>query len=337
MKRWNVAITGFGAIGKSVAALLDQRRAHYQARYGADVRLVGVCGSRAGCFAPSGLVAWSEAQPWASQDGLTGPAFLDTVQPDVLIESGPTDYLTGGAGERYIRQALTSGIDVIAISKGALVRDYRGLRQLAETHGARLKISGATSAALPTIDLLQYNLTGCTVERVEGIVTETTNFILSRMMDGERFEDALASAQQHGIAEPDPRFDIEGWDSAIKITILANAAFDADVRLESVVREGIAAVTPAQIADWRARGLVPKLVACIDRMGDHYHASVRLKTYDSQDPFSQVRAGMKAIRVHTDAMGETLVISKNGPTGTAAAALKDLEHLLMQDQRTDAC
>jgi homoserine dehydrogenase len=330
MKRWHVAISGFGAIGKSVANLLAQRHSHFLTRYNADVRLVGVCGSRAGAFDADGLGTWSAEHPWPMEARLTGADFLSTVQPHILIESGPTDYRTGGSGERYIRQALAAGIHVVALSKGALVRDFRGLRDLADRHQAKLKFSGATSASLPTIDLLTYNLAGCRIDHVEGIVTETTNFILSRMMHGDTFDAALATAQQQGSAEPDPRLDIEGWDSAIKITILANAAFDANVRLDDVVREGIADITPEQISAWRAQGRVPKLVACIDRDGDRYRASVRLRTYDALDPFSQVDAGMKAIRVRTDAMGDTLIIAKNGPMGTPAAALKDLEHILMQ-------
>lgn len=330
MKRWNLAISGFGTVGKSIANLLAQRHSSFSARYDADVRLVAVCGSRAGAFDAEGLGNWSAERPWPMQDGLTGAGFLASVQPHILIESGPTDFKTGGAGEQYIRQALASGIHVIAISKGALVRDFRGLRHLADAHHAKLKFSGATSAALPTIDLLAYNLAGCRIDRVEGIITETTNFMLSRMMDGDAFDVALATAQQHGIAEPDPRFDTEGWDSAIKITILANAAFDANLQLDDVPREGIADITPDNIAAWRAQGRVPKLVACIDRDGDVYRASVCLRTYDARDPFSQVSAGMKAIRVCTDAMGDTLVMSRNGPMGTAAAALKDLEHILMQ-------
>lgn len=332
MKRWNIAISGFGSIGKAVAQIVGQRQPRYQARYGADVRVVAVCGSRAGLIDHAGLHLGVEG-PGPLQAGLTGDGFLAQAQADVLIEAGPTDYRTGGAGYRYIREALGSGMHAIAISKGALVFDYRGLDELARSKGVQLKISGATSAALPTIDLLQYNLAGCRILEVEGIVTATTNYVLSRMMDGCALATAVAEAQQLGMAEPDPRFDVEGWDTACKINILANAGFGADLKLDAIARDGIEQISAADIRQWQAQGVVPKLVGRIQNSADGLHASVELKTYPLDHPFAQVSAKMKAIRVSTDLMGEIMAIGVTSPTATAAAALKDFEHLLMAASR----
>lgn len=332
MQRWNIAITGFGAIGKAVAQMLHQRGQRYKALYDADVRIVAVCGSRAGLVDHDGLplddVTALELQP-----GLTGDGFLQLARADVVIEAGPTDYRTGGAGYHYIREALSAGSHAIAISKGALVFDYAGLAELARTSGAQLKISGATSAALPTIDLLQYNLAGCRILEVEGIVTATSNFVLSKMMDGVSYTDAVSEAQQLGMAEPDPRFDLEGWDTACKINILANAGFGANLKLDDIPRDGIDQISPADIQNWKVAGVVPKLVGRIDNSGSAVTASVELKTYPLDHPFAQVSAKMKAIRVSTDVMGEISAIGLTSPLATAAAALKDFEHLLMAAQR----
>lgn len=332
MKRWNIAITGFGGIGKAVAQIVGQRQQRYQDLYGADVRVVAVCGSRAGLIDHDGLHLGVEG-PGLLQAGLTGDGFLQQAQADVLIEAGPTDYQTGGAGYQYIREALGRGMHAIAISKGALVFDYRGLDALANAKGVRLKISGATSAALPTIDLLQYNLAGCQILEIEGIVTATSNYVLSRMMDGSSFAAAVAEAQQLGMAEPDPRFDIEGWDTACKINILANAGFGADLKLQDIPRDGIEGISAADITQWQAQGVVPKLVGRIHNSADGLRASVELKTYPLDHPFAQVSAKMKAIRVKTDLMGEIMAIGVTSPTATAAAALKDFEHLLMAASR----
>lgn len=332
MQRWNIAITGFGAIGKAVAQMLDQRQQRYKTLYGADVRVVAVCGSRAGLIDHAGLPL-AHAAALTLQPGLTGDGFLQRAQADVVIEAGPTDYETGGSGYRYIREALSAGAHAIAISKGALVFDYAGLAALARLNGVQLKISGATSAALPTIDLLQYNLAGCEILHVEGILTATSNFVLSHLMDGVNYADAVAHAQQLGMAEPDPRFDLEGWDTACKISILANAGFGANLRLQDIPRDGIDQLSPADIQRWKAAGVVPKLVGCIDNSGSSVRASVQLKTYAQDHPFAQVGAKMKAIRVTTDVMGELCVTGVTSPLATAAAALKDVEHLLMGTTR----
>ncbi len=328
MQRWNIAITGFGSIGKAVAGIIPEREQHYKTRYAADVRIVGVCGSQAGLIDPAGL-PWTQGAELSLQPGVTGPGFVERAQADVLIEAGPTDFKTGGSGYLYIREALSRGTHAITISKGALVFDYAGLAELARLNGVKLKISGATSAALPTIDLLQYNLAGCQILEVEGILTGTTNFVLSKMMGGMSFAAAVAEAQRLGIAEPDPRFDAEGWDTACKVNILANAAFGANLKLQDIPRDGIEHITQADIDRWHADGLTPKLVGRIHNDAGNVRASVELKTYPLDHPFAQVTAKMKAIRVTTDMMGEITAIGVTSPTATAAAAMKDFEHLLM--------
>lgn len=330
MERWNIAITGFGTIGQAVAGLLWQRQAHYAKRYGADVRLTAVCSSRAGLYAPDGLPGPHAPARHELQAGLTGVAFIEATNAAVLIDAGPTDYDTGGAAYEYIRSALAHGMHAIAISKGALIFDLRGLRALAATHGVALKFSGATAAALPTLDLLEHNLAGCRVLKIEGILTATTNFVLSRMMDGIALQDCVAEAQRLGMAEPDPRFDMEGWDTACKIMLLANAALDADFTLNAIEREGIDAISRSDIDSWAAAGVVPKLVGEIVVGENGVSAGVRLRTYPRDHPFAQVGAKMKAIKVDTDSMGEVIVICKTSPLATAAAALKDFEHILMK-------
>ncbi|WP_369063476.1 homoserine dehydrogenase [Burkholderia gladioli] len=332
MSRCHVAISGFGQIGRAVAELLAGRRAHYRERYGVEVRLVGISRSRGARVDREGL-----RDPLAADApldaSLTGEAFVSAARPDVLIEAGPTDYLSGGAALGYLRAALAAGAHGIAISKGALVLDYPGLRALADANGVELKISGATSAALPTIDLLDYNAAGCEVRVMEGIFTATTNYVLDRMMAGIAFADALAEAQRAGMAEPDPRFDVEGWDTACKVCILANAGFGARLALDEVAREGIVPIEAGQLARWRADGLVPKLVGRIERRAGgegRVEASVRLATYEAAHPFAGIGAGMKAVRIETDAMGELVAIGRTSPLATAAAALKDFEHLLMR-------
>ncbi|WP_341957945.1 homoserine dehydrogenase [Pseudomonas sp. RC10] len=331
MRRWNIAITGFGAIGKAVAQMIHQRNQRYKTLYDADVRIVAVCGSRAGLINHEGLPL-DDLATLALQPGLTGDGFLQRAGADVVIEAGPTDYQTGGSGYRYLREALIAGSHAISISKGALVFDFPGLAELARANGAQLKISGATSAALPTIDLLQYNLVGCRILEIEGIVTATSNFVLSKLMHGVSYADAVVQAQQLGMAEPDPRFDLEGWDTACKINILANAGFGASLKLHDIPREGIDQITPSDIQRWKVAGVVPKLVGRIDNTGPSVTASVELRTYPLDHPFAQVSARMKAIRVSTDVMGEISAIGLTSPSATAAAALKDFEHLLMAAQ-----
>lgn len=328
MQTLKVAIAGFGGVGRATADLLLSRRERYRQVYGVDVRLVAVCGSRAGLADANGLQA---NQLDALQAGLSGADFVIASGADVLIEAGPSDFRSGEPGLAYLRTALSAGQDCIVISKGALVHSGRQLRELAQASGAMLKLSGAAAAALPTLDLLEHSLAGCKVFAIEGILNATTNYLLDAMStQGLGFDAALREAQAGGFAEADPRNDTEGWDTACKLLLLANFGLGADLTMDDLVVEGIQSVTAERIEAWREKGLVPKLVGSLTRADGAIRASVGIKTYPLSDPFAHVSGKSKAIRISSDAMGETLAIGCGvEPIATAAAALKDLEHILM--------
>ena len=329
MKTLNIAITGFGNVGQHIARLLWQRQAAYRERYATDVRLVGVCRSRSGLLGTQGLnesdVLGAEFVP-----DLSGEAFLQGLQADVLIDAGPSDFETGGMGLVYMRHALNTGMHVIAVSKGALALHGPELLQTATAHGVQVWVSGATAAALPTVDFVQRQLAGCEVLEIEGIFTGTANFILNQMVHaGMGFDEALQQAQAAGIAEADSRFDTEGWDTAAKITIIANTLFGTALNVHSLPRQGITDLQAADIAAWQARGLMPRLIGYVRLDNGQVNAGVAVRAVDAQHVFYRVNGKNKAMRAVTAEMGELCVQGgASSPQATAAAALKDLENLL---------
>jgi len=327
VRRINVAIAGIGGVGRRVAELLYSRQERYARVHGVDVRLVAACGSRAGIACPNGL---RESDLAELIPGQCGPDFLLNAYPDVLIEAGPTDILTGQPGADYIGRALDHGVHAIVISKGALVVYGQSLRARAAENRAMLKVSGATAAALPTIDLLEHGLMGCEIHSIEGILNATTNYLLSAMAeDGVSLDSALKEAQERGMAESDPRKDIEGWDTAAKLLILANFGLGADLSLKNIAVEGIERLSTQTIDEWRNQGQVPKLIGRVTLGDGGCRGSVRVEPVPADDVFALVTGKTKALRVHTDVMGDIISIGYgSGPTATAAAALKDLEHIL---------
>ncbi|SFA73131.1 homoserine dehydrogenase [Rhizobium sp. NFR07] len=327
MKTYKIAIAGFGGVGRATAGLLLSRRERYRQVYDADARLVAVCGSRSGLADANGL---EEEQLSNLEDGLSGVAFIEESGADILIEAGPSNFRSGEPGLAYLRAALSAGRDTIVISKGALVHSGRQLRELARASGAMLKLSGAAAAALPTIDLVEHSLKGCEVLKIEGILNATTNYLLDAMTTrGIGFEAALREAQEGGFAEADPRNDTEGWDTACKLLILANFGLGANLTMDDLIVEGIQSITRERVEAWRNEGFVPKLVGSLTNVNGAFRAQVGIKTYPLADPFANIRGKDKAIRITTDAMGETIAIgSGKEPLATAAAALKDLEHIL---------
>lgn len=330
MKRVNVAICGFGRIGQQIAELLLNRSAYYKQKYQIDVRLVGVCKSSSGLIDQEGLQAVKWLDKTQYQAGLTEQKFLEQVQADVIIETGPSDYVTGGKGLFYLNYALTHSMNAIAVSKGALVVEGKKLINLAHQHKKKLFFSGATAAALPTVDLFEYNLAGCQILEIEGVFTGTTNFILNDMLQHEcAFAESLEKAQAKGIAEPDSSFDVDGWDTAAKITILANTVFGADVKIQDIPKQRISHVTADHIDDWKKENVVPRLVGFIHIKNQQIQTGVELRLVPANHPFAHLQGSNKCIRVLTQEMGELVVSGgASAPLATAAAALKDFELML---------
>ncbi|MFN3880916.1 MAG: hypothetical protein ACK4L8_05770 [Nitrincola lacisaponensis] len=325
-----VAISGLGSVGQQLAKLLVSRHHYYLDKYQYDVRIVGVCSSKSGIIAEQGLSLEAVLDKSQHTSGLTGTLFINTVPADILIEAGPTELHSGEPGLSYIRMALSRRMQVVCLSKGALVHDVAGLMQLAKQHATSMLFSGATASALPTMDLLQVSLAGCRIKQVKAILTGTTNMILSEMMDtGCRFDEALHKAQLLGIAEPDPSLDTQGWDTANKITIIANAVFAAKVKVTEIKRDCIEHITPEHIGKWKLANLTPRLIGIINNDGAQCEVAVKLELFPQHHPFATVHGRTKAIYVDTAEMGEMFVIGgASNLQATAAAALKDLELIM---------
>ncbi|MBN6515464.1 homoserine dehydrogenase [Acinetobacter pittii] len=330
MKRVNVAICGFGRIGQQIAELLLNRSTYYKQKYQIDARLVGVCNSSSGLIDQEGLQAAKWLDKTQYQAGLNEQKFLEQVQADVIIETGPSDYVTGGKGLFYLNYALTHSMNAIAVSKGALVVDGKKLVNLAHQHNKKLFFSGATAAALPTVDLFEYNLAGCQILEIEGVFTGTTNFILNDMLQHEcAFTESLEKAQAKGIAEPDSSFDVDGLDTAAKITILANTVLGADVKIQDIPRQGISHVTAEHIRGWKKENVIPRLVGFIHIKNQQIQTGVELRLVPANHAFAHLQGSNKCIRVLTQEMGEFVVSGgASAPLATAAAALKDFELML---------
>ena len=187
-----------------------------------------------------------------------------------------------------------------------------------------LKISGATAAALPTLDVALYSLAGTEIYRIEGILNGTTNYILTRMREGMDYKQALEEAQSKGIAEPDPSLDVEGWDTASKILLITNTVMDIDLTLKDVKVEGITAVPIHLLDEGREEDKALKLLGEFSREED-FKLEVSPKLIDRSHPLFGVDGANKGITFTTDTMHSVTVTGgKSDPRGAGAALLKDI-------------
>jgi homoserine dehydrogenase len=333
MKKVPLVLTGYGNVGRSFVRLLLDKRQDCARRYGLDLDLTAVL-RRGGGWLAEGCDDFEAlaADPSAPLDshsgwtpGLTLEEALSRTTPGVLVECTPSNWRTGEPQLAFFHLALDGGWHIAAASKGALVVDFKNLRAKAKANGLALKFSGATAAALPTLDVGTISLAGADILRIDGILTGTTNYILGRLEQGMSFAAALAEAQSKGIAEPDPSMDIDGWDTACKLLLIANSAAGLDLTLADIKVEGIRGITAADLAKVRAEGKVLKLLGRLIWNDGRYTAEVKPVPVEASHPLYRLSGTSKGIAFLTDTMGTVAVTDgKSDPRGTAAAVLKDI-------------
>jgi homoserine dehydrogenase len=251
---------------------------------------------------------------------------LQELDYDVLVELSTLNITEKGEPAiGHVRAALERGKDAVTANKGPAAFAYRALHSLARQNKVSFLFESAVMDGAPVFSLQRHSLHGCRVTAISGILNTTTNFVISRLELGESMDRAIKTAQELGFAEADPALDIEGWDAAAKIAILANVFLDADITPLQVERRGIAGLNPASVAKAIASGLRWKLICRAELENGSVRAKVGLEEIPQGHFFATVSGKGAALRLETDMMGPVWIVQENpGLNDTAAGVLQDL-------------
>jgi homoserine dehydrogenase len=275
--------------------------------------------------------------------GLSAPAMVAQVEADVLLEASAVNLKTGQPGLDCVRTAIRRGMGIVLANKGPLVHAFAGLTAAAEAAGVGLAYSATVCGALPVVNVGRRDLVACEIRSIRGIFNSTSNSILAAMARGGGYAEALHQAQLDGIAEADPSLDVEGWDTANKLVIVANSILRQPATLADVQPViGITGITAEQIREGAAHGKVVKLVARAERNGGsvvrpatagegdpsglaEYKLSVQPEWLPADDFLASVNGWEMGIIFDTDIMGlQQLKVDERGPVPTAGAMLRDV-------------
>jgi homoserine dehydrogenase len=204
------------------------------------------------------------------------------------------------------------------------------LQGQASRRGVRLGISGATAAALPALDMALVSLAGTRIRSFTGILNGTSNYILTRMRDGLDYQSALEEARGRGIAEPDPSHDVEGWDTAFKVLLIASSVAARDFRLDEVEVQGISGLSADLLRETAEPDKSLKLIGGMEHLSDEdYRLEVKPQILRRDHPLFGVDGTEKGISFETDTLGRLTVIGgRSDPRGAAAALLKDILNIV---------
>ncbi len=306
-----VAMLGCGTVGAQVVRLLHEQAGDLAARVGGEIELAGIAVRRPNRHpeVPAHLLT-------------TDAAALVASDVDVVVE------VIGGIepARTLLTDALRAGKSVVTANKALLAEHAADLFAAAGSSGADLYFEAAVAGAIPLLRPLRESLAGDRITRVMGIVNGTTNYILSAMdSSGAGYAETLDEASRLGYAEADPTADVDGYDAASKAAILASIAFHTRVTAADVYREGITAVTPADIAAARTLGRTIKLLAICERTDSGVAVRVHPAMIPRTHPLAGVGGAFNAVFVEADAAGSLMFYGQGaGGAPTASAVLGDL-------------
>jgi len=310
----NIGLLGLGAVGGGTYRTLTENAENIARKVGAPIRVKRI----------------AVAHPDRPRDiplergVLTGDPYEVLNDPEIQVVCE----LIGGVqpAYTYIQQALTQGKLVVTANKELLAKHGADVLAEARERGLDLRFEAAVAGGIPIIGPLMTSLAGNRIDRIEGIVNGTTNYILTRMAAERRdFAEVLAEAQRLGYAEADPTSDVDGWDAAYKMSILAAVGMHVDVRVEDVCPVGISKITERDFDFARELGYTIKLLGIAKRNNGRVEVRVHPAMLPEGHPLASVDDVFNAVLVSGSSVGDVMFYGRGaGPMPTGSAVVGDI-------------
>lgn len=309
-----VGLMGFGTVGTGVVRLIQAHQEDLINQTGLGIEVAKI------------LVKNKE-----KPRSLGGLDHLVTVNPQDLLDNPQVDVIVEVIGgihpaKDYILAALDRGKHVVTANKDLMALHGAEILAKAQEKGCDVFYEASVAGGIPILRALVEGFASDRITKMMGIVNGTTNYILTKMsQEGADYADVLKEAQALGYAEADPTSDVEGFDAARKMAILATLGFHVPMRLEDVEVKGISKVSKEDIAYGNKLGYVVKLIGLAQRDDEKIEVSVQPTMVHKSHPLASVNGVFNAVYVHGEAVGETMFYGPGaGELPTATAVVSDL-------------
>jgi len=317
MERVYIGLIGFGTVGTGVVKILQEKAKLLEERLGFSLILKKI----------------ADLDITRDRGIKVSPAILTTNVTEVIEdpEISIIVELIGGLepARTFILQAMAKGKHVVTANKALLAVHGLEIFKAADEYGVDLGFEGSVGGGIPIIRALKEGLVANKIQVIFGILNGTSNYILSEMTGRNlKFEEVLKKAQELGYAEADPTLDIQGIDTAHKLSILISLAYGVQVKLEDIYTEGITSIAPMDVEYAKELGYHIKLLAIAKSDGGPIEARVHPTLLPADHLLSTVSGPYNAIFVKGDAVGSTLFYGPGaGMMPTASAVVSDLVDL----------
>lgn len=336
MKKYKLAVIGFGNVGQGLTQVINEKHKLLAEQFDIELSIVAVCDSFKGSVAdPEGLDPkrlLSDIKAFGHLKNTAAPIkgwnALETINnsgADILIELAFTDLNTAEPALTHIKEALMKGMHVSMTNKGPVTLHLPELQKLAMSNNVQLGIEGTVMSGTPALHLGKNMLVAAGITKIQGILNGTTNYMLEEMASGADYESALQRAQQKGYAEAEPSGDVDGHDAAAKVVILGNYLMGLDMTLNDVERIGITKITENDISYASKIDKQWKLIASVEKTDTGFLASVKPQLLSNEHPLAAIKGATNAITYATELLGDVTLIGPGaGIVETGYAVIEDI-------------
>jgi homoserine dehydrogenase len=327
-----IILVGYGVVGKGVTTILARRYIEKVKDYGFNPKIVAIADIDGAVINPRGLSPEKleaikqrgypiSSDPEFGRPGVSALDVIESVEAEVVVEVTPVNIKNGEPALSHIIKAFKTGKHVVTTNKGPLALAMPALTELADYNNVYLRFSGTVGGGTPMLEFAKRCLAGDKILSIRGILNGTTNYILTEMSQNRVvFQEALKSAQKLGYAEREPSMDIDGFDTACKVVILANWILNKKITLKDVDRTGIRDVSLDTLDEASKSGNTIKLIGSIDG-----NTSIVKPTEIAKNNPLCVSGVLNAITYTTQYAGEETLVGRGaGGVETASAVLRDL-------------
>ncbi|EMI65595.1 homoserine dehydrogenase [Leptospira noguchii] len=316
MERIRIGLIGAGTVGSGVIEILKKESKKYLEKFGIELILSSVC-----TRTPEKIRTELQSFPNCKLES-DYQKLITNPEIDMILE------LVGGTDIAYsiVKDALKYGKTVVTANKALLSQKGDELFSFAQERGLEIGMEASVAGAIPVIRSIKSGLGSDSFLSLYGILNGTTNFILSKMeSENLDYSEALRIAQDLGFAEKDPTFDVEGIDTAHKISILGSLAFSEKIPLQSVQIEGITKISGLDIRFASELGYRIKLLGLVRKLSHKIEARVQPVMIPIKHPFANIMNEMNAVYYQTAYAGPGMFVGKGaGSLPTASSVVSDI-------------
>ncbi|MHA2036652.1 MAG: homoserine dehydrogenase [Promethearchaeota archaeon] len=318
-----ICLIGKGVVGTSFLQLIKNKKAEFKQKFNLEIIVSSIFEFDGALINKDGINIkevldadknFRNLPYW--KENVSAKDLIPTLDANICIETTPTNSITGEPGLSHILAALNNHMDVITSNKGPIYLEYENIKNLAQKNNLFVKYEATVASCVPTLGIKEQ-LVGNEIISIKAILNGTSNFILSRMAaEGVDFNLALKEAQELGYAEADPTLDIEGYDAAGKIVILANDLLGWSKSIRDVRVEGILKITPNTIDLAKSDGYIIKHLA----IAENNELVVEPRLIERYSPLN-ISGNLNVIEFETRYAGSIILIGRGAGGPEAASAL----------------